>query len=146
SALAGVDRHDDATRDAADRAVDFTRFLDRDGLKGARIGVVRANFGGRNELVSAVVEDALKVLTAQGAVLIDPVELPNAGKYQQTELEVLLYELKADIAKYLAEFAPGTPHKTLKDLIAFNERERAREMTHFGQELFLRAEAKGGLD
>jgi len=145
SVLAGADPHDDATRDVAARAVDFTRFLDRDGLKGARIGVVRANFGGRNELVSAVIEDALKVLATQGATLID-VELPNAAKYGQTEREVLLYELKADMAKYLAEFAPGSPHKTLKDLIAFNERERAREMPHFGQELFVLAEAKGGLD
>jgi amidase len=145
TALAGVDAHDDATKEAAGKAVDFARFLDRDGLKGARIGVVRANFGGRNELVSAVIEEALKTLALQGATLID-VELPNASKYGTTEREVLLYELKADMAKYLAEFAPGSPHKTLKDLIAFNERERAHEMPHFGQELFLLAEAKGGLD
>jgi amidase len=80
----------------------------------ARIGVVRANFGGRNDLVSAVVEEALKVLKAKGAILIDPVELPNAGKYSQSELEVLLYELKADLAAYFAEFAPGSSIRTLQ--------------------------------
>jgi amidase len=146
SAMAGSDARDEATHEAAGRAVDYTMFLDADGLRGARIGVVRANFGGRNDLVSAVVEDALKVLKAQGAILIDPVELPNAGKYGPSELEVLLYELKADLAAYFAEFAPGSDIRTLKDVIEFNERERAREMPYFGQEYFLRAQAKGGLD
>ncbi|MEP6702261.1 MAG: amidase [Betaproteobacteria bacterium] len=143
--LAGADSQDDATREANEKLADYSKALDRDGLKGARIGVVRANFGGRNELVSAVIEDALKVLQAQGATLID-VELPNADKYRQTELEVLLYELKADMAKYLAEFAPNANVRTLKDLISFNEREKLREMPYFGQELFTRSEAKGGLD
>ncbi|MBP8295761.1 MAG: amidase [Burkholderiales bacterium] len=145
-ALAGSDPRDDATRGAASRMVDYTRHLDADGLRGARIGVVRANFGGRNDLVSAVVDEALKVLQSRGAILIDPVELPNAGKYGQSELDVLLYELKADLAAYFAEFAPGSALRTLQDVIDFNERERAREMPHFGQEYFLRAQAKGGLD
>ena len=61
-------------------------------------------------------------------------------------LEVLLYELKAGMAAYLAEYAPASPHRSLADLIAFNEANRAREMRYFGQELFLRAQAKGGLD
>jgi len=115
-------------------------------LKGARIGVVRSYFGGRNDLVSAVVEEALKVLQAQGAILVDPAELPNVAKYAQTELEVLLYELKADLEAYLAEFAPGSSIKTLKDVIDFNASNAAREMPFFGQEHFLRAVAKGGLD
>ncbi len=143
SAMAGSDARDIATREAATRAIDYTQFLDADGLKGARIGVVRANFGGRNDLASAVVDDALTVLRAKGAILIDPVEVPNAGKYGQTELEVLLYELKVGMAAYLAEFAPGSTIKTLKDLIDFNEQHRDREMPYFGQEYFLRAEAKG---
>jgi amidase len=143
--LAGSDAGDDATREADTKRADYTRFLDADGLKGARLGVVRENFGGRNELVSALVEDALKVLKARGAELVD-VDLPNVARYRQTELEVLLYELKAGLAKYLGEFAPGAAVRTLKDVIAFNEREKAREMPYFGQELFLRAEAKGGLD
>lgn len=146
TAMAGSDLRDEATREAGTRAQDYVKFLDADGLKGARIGVVRANFGGRNDLASAVVEEALKVLHAKGAILIDPVEVPNVGKYDQSELEVLLYELKAGMAAYLAEFAAGSNLKTLKDLIDFNEQHRDREMPFFGQEYFLRAEAKGGLD
>ena len=107
--------------------------------------MIRANFGGRNDLASAVVEDALKVLTAKGAVLMD-VELPNAGKYGDSETEVLTYELKAGLNAYLAECMPGAPIRTLKELIEFNEKNRDRELKYFGQELFLRAEAKGGLD
>jgi len=145
TAMTGSDARDPATREASTRAQDYRKFLDAEGLKGARIGVVRANFGGRNDLASSVVERALDVLKARGAMLID-VEVPNANKYGQTELEVLLYELKADMQAYLAEFAPGSHLKTLKDLIDFNERHRDREMPHFGQEYFLRADAKGGLD
>ena len=146
SAMAGSDARDEATREANVWAQDYRKFLDADGLKGARIGVVRANFGGRNDLASAVVEDALRVLQANGAILIDPVEVPNAAKYERTELEVLLFELKADMAAYLGEFALGSSIKTLKDLIDFNEQHRDREMAYFGQEYFLRADAKGGLD
>ena len=146
TAMAGADTRDAATLDPLMKALDYTKFLDADGLKGARIGVVRSNFGGRNDLVSAVVEEALKVLSSKGAVIVDPVELPSTGKYGQTEYEVLLYELKADMAAYLAEFAPDSNIKTLKDIIDFNEQNRTREMPFFGQEHFLRAEAKGGLD
>ena len=145
-AMVGVDARDAITSSAQSQPKDYTKFLDADGLKGARIGVVRANFGGRNDLASALVEEALTVLKARGAILIDPVELPNVAKYAQTEYEVLLYELKADMAAYLAEFAPGASIKTLKDIIGFNEQNGARELAFFGQEHFLRAEAKGGLD
>lgn len=145
AALCGADGRDDATKEATSHALDYSKFLDADGLNGARIGVIRANFGGRNDLASAVVEDALKVLTAKGAVLMD-VELPNAGKYGDSETEVLTYELKAGLNAYLAECMPGAPIRTLKELIEFNEKNRDRELKYFGQELFLRAEAKGGLD
>jgi len=145
TALAGVDARDAATAHSTGKPHDYTTFLDADGLKGARIGVVRSYFGERNDLVSAVVEEALKVLKAKGAILIDPVELPNVDKYEQTELEVLLYELKADIEAYLAEFAPGSSIKTLRDIVDFNEKNAKREMPFFGQEYFLQAVAKGGL-
>jgi amidase len=145
TALSGTDSRDDATKEANAKAQDYSKFLDVDGLNGARIGVVRANFGGRNDLASAVVEDALKVLTSKGAILID-VELPNAGKYGTSETEVLTYELKAGLNAYLAECVPGAPIRTLKDLIEFNEKNRDRELKYFGQEHFIRAEAKGGLD
>lgn len=146
SVLAGSDARDAATQEANARKVDYTQFLKVDGLKGARIGVVRPNITNANDLVASVIEEALKVLTAQGAVLIDPVELPNAGKYGRTEFEVLQYELKADMAAYLAEFVPQSKIKTLQDIIDFNDANRTREMPYFNQETFLLAVKKGGLD
>ena len=145
SALAGSDVRDGATVQADQKAQDYTRFLKATGLRGARLGVVRANFGGRNDLASKVVEDALKVLKAQGAILID-VELPHAGQYAAAESEVLTYELKAGLNAYLADCQPGAPIRTLQDVIAFNEKHKDREMPYFGQEHLLRAQAKGGLD
>ncbi|MEI6737638.1 MAG: amidase [Pseudomonadota bacterium] len=146
TALAASDTRDDATRDASSRAQDYTLFLKRDGLKGKRLGVVQSQFGGRNDLVAAVIEKQLEVLKAQGATLVDLPELPNANKYGQSEYDVLLTEFKADIATYLAEFAPTSPHKTLTDIVAFNDKHRDRVMPHFAQEHMLRAVAKGGLD
>ena len=144
--LAATDARDAATKDASAKAVDYTKFLDRDGLKGKRIGVVKSQFGGRNDLASAVVEKALDVLKAQGATLVDLPELPNASKYGQSEYDVLLYEFKADMAAYLAEFAPNLPIKSLADIMAFNEKNRGRMMPYFAQEHMARAAAKGGLD
>ena len=146
TAMAGSDPRDAVTADAAGNIVDYTKFLDVDGLKGARIGVVRANFGGRNDLASTVVAAALQVLVAKGAILVDPVELPAGASFEAAEIEVLLHEFKVDLAAYLAEYAPTSKIKTLADVIEFNERYRDREMRFFGQELFLRAQATGGLD
>ena len=147
SALSGSDSHDDATSAADAHAGDFTRYLDKEALKGARLGVVRSQFTvARNDLVAKELEKALDVLRAQGAILVDVAELPGAGKYSQGEFDVLCYELKADMATYLAEWAPGASVRTLADLIDFNERHADTELRWFGQETFLRAQSKGGLD
>jgi amidase len=142
TAMAGGDPRDKATAEASSKASDYA--LDAGALKGARIGVVRKNFAA-NDRVAAVIDGALDVLRAQGATLVD-VELPNAGKYDESELTVLLYELKADLNAYLAEYAPAAKVKTLADIIAFDEENKAREMPYFAQEYFVRAEAKAGLD
>ena len=144
--IAGSDGRDAATVDANGKMVDYTKHLDRNGLKGKRIGVVRGQFASPNDLVSAVVESQLQILKAQGATLVDIPEVPNSSKYGDTELTVLLYELKADLAVYLAEYAPDAPVKNLADIIAFNETHRDREMPFFGQEHFVNAQAKGGLE
>ena len=143
--LAATDARDAATGEASSRAHDYTRFLQRDGLKGKRLGVVRSHFGGRNDLVSAVIEKALDVLKAQGATLVDLPDVPNESQYDESELTVLLYEFKAGLATYLAEFAPTSPHKTLADIVAFNEINRERVMPYFSQEHMVRAAAKGDL-
>ncbi len=138
------------TRDAATNNVrggsptDYTRALDPAGLKGARIGVARKFFG-FNDKVDALMKDALDVLKRSGALLIDPADIPTHGQFDASEFEVLLYEFKADLNKYLASLAPGPHPRTLKALIEFNERHRAREMPYFGQEIFIKAEAKGPL-
>jgi amidase len=90
-------------------------------------------------------EDALAEMVRRGAVLVDPANIPHAGEYDDSELEVLLFELKADLAAYLQTLGPAAPVKTLADVIAFNEAHRAQEMPYFGQELFLKAEEKGPL-
>jgi amidase len=144
--LAGSDARDDATHEATARAIDYTRALDPNALKGARLGVVRSQFGGRNDLVSAEIEKALAALKANGAILVDVAELPNNGKYAQDELEVLTYELKAGLAAYFVDNVPNTSVKTLGDLIAFNDSHKTQELQYFGQEHFIRAEAKGGFD
>lgn len=144
TALAGADQRDNVTVAAGRKDIDYTGFLDRNGLAGARIGYAR-NPLVPNRRVWGVTDEAMQALRGLGATVVD-VEIPNTDKYGESELEVLLYELKADLDAYLAEFAGGAPVRTLADVIAFNEQHRGREMPYFDQELFLRAQEKGGLD
>ena len=143
-AMTGIDARDGVTAFSSGHPTDFTRYLDADGLRGARIGVVRNAMGG-NLRLQPIVDAAIATMRQRGAILVD-VEVPNMNKYGDSELEVLLYELKAGLNKYLAEFARGAPVRTLAQLIAFNDNNRNREMPYFDQELLIRAEAKGGLD
>ncbi len=144
-ALAAVDSDDAATAAGKDRAAaDYTKFLDPNGLRGARIGVAR-NYFGFHSAVDAVVEEAMAALRRQGASLVDPAELPNMDKVGDAESTVLNYELKADLNAYLARLGPSAPVRSLKEVIAFNERNRRTEMPYFGQDHFLKAEAKGPL-
>jgi amidase len=144
-ATAGVDPRDKETLASRGKAQeDYTASLKADGLTGARIGVARKRFFGYSKVTDRLIEAAIGDLKAAGATIVDPADVPNAGSYEETELEVLLYEFKADLNAYLAT-RKELPVRTLKDLIAFNEREREREMPFFGQELFEMAEKKGPL-
>ncbi|HEX9961450.1 MAG TPA: amidase, partial [Pyrinomonadaceae bacterium] len=142
SAMVGYDASDSITSQANKGAKDYTQFLRKDGLRGMRIGVGRQFFG-RSAKIDAVIEPHLQVLKDGGATLID-VQFPNLNKFGDAEFEVLLYEFKADLNKYLAQ--RNSPYKTLADLIKFNEDNRDREMPYFGQEIFLMAEKKGDLN
>jgi amidase len=145
SAIAGADPRDAETGLQAGHAhPDYTRFLDPAGLKDARIGVYRKAFG-FHPVVDKLMEEALGEMKRQGAVVVDPADIPHAGEYDESELLVLLYELKADLAAYLANLGPGARVKTLLDVIRFNEQNQDREMPYFGQELFLQAQEKGPL-
>ena len=146
-ALAAPDPQDRVAGNGRPGAVwplNLTQSLDPGALRGARIGVARKFFG-FNDRVDKLMADAIDLLKREGATVVDPADLPTHGKFDAAEFEVLLYEFKADLNKYLAGLAPGDHPRTLKQLIEFNEKNRDREMPYFGQELFVRAEAKGPL-
>ena len=142
-ASGGADLRDAATRSAQPHvAADYAAGLDAGALKGARIGIGR-EFAGFHPEVDRLMEEAVRALKEAGAVIVDEVKLPTRGKFDDGEFEVLLWEFKADLNAYLA--GRGGPVRSLADVIAFNERERAREMPYFGQELMVRAQARTAL-
>jgi amidase len=144
-ALVGVDAEDRATAGSDGKSLaDYTSCLDPRGLKGARIGVAR-NYFGFHDAVDAVMKEALDVLKREGAMLVDPADIPNMDKVGEPENTVLLYELKADLNSYLARLGPGAPVHSLEEVIAFNERHKEKEMPYFGQDRFIKAQAKGPL-
>jgi amidase len=144
-ALTGIDNDDSATAESREHSyTDYTQFLKEDGLRGARIGVVRRTFG-FNEDVDKVMEAALETMRKQGAVLVDPAPIESAGKFGESEFTIFLYELKADLNAYLAKLGPNAPVKTLRDIIEFNEKNSAKEMPYFGQDTFVKSEEKGPL-
>ncbi len=142
TAIAGADPKDPATRAA--KPEDYTKYLDRGALRGARIGVPRTGWFGINRNMDAIAEVALTELGRLGAVIVDPVELESPPALGVAELDVMLYEIKWLLADYLATRGPDTKVRTLADVIAFNK-DHAAELSVFGQELFERAQAKGPL-
>lgn len=144
--LAGADPRDVATSAGAGKfPADYSGFLDGNGLKGARLGVCRSHFMGYNPATDALMEAAIDVLKRLGAVIVDPADIATAGQFDDSEYTVLLYEFKANLNRYLADYAAAAPAKTLADLIAFNARHKEDELPYFGQEIFVQAQAKGPL-
>jgi amidase len=145
-AMTGVDSTDAATRLSKKRALSsYTKFLDRDGLKGARIGVVR-NMAGQNPRILRIFEYCVGVLKKLGAEVIDPVDVPNFDKFGKTEREVLYYEFKADLNKYLKSLSDGARVHSIDDVIKFNEENSDKVMPYFGQEHMMTAAEKGSLN
>lgn len=141
--LVGTDSSDSITSQASKKGYkDYTKFLDNNALRGKRIGVARQTFG-KNSKIDAVIEPQLQIFKDNGATLVD-IDFPTNGKFGDAEFDVLLYEFKADLNKYLAN--RGGKHKTLADLIKFNEENQTQEMPFFGQEIFLMAEKKADLN
>jgi amidase len=145
TALSGVDPRDPATKQSVGKSVDFARALNADALKGARIGVARKRYFGYSLAADRLVEAAIAEMKARGAVIVDPADITTAATLDDCELAVLLYEFKADLNAYLRTLGPAAKVHSLTELIAFNEREKAREMPYFGQELLISAEKKGPL-
>jgi len=144
-ALTGVDADDPATDLSRGKApAEYTKFLDPNGLRGSRIGVVRKFFD-VSDAVDKLMNQAIEAMKRQGAAMVDPADLGTMDQLGDSELQVLLHELRADLNSYLAALGPGAPVHSLREIIEFNERNREREMPYFGQDLFIKAEAKGSL-
>jgi amidase len=144
--MAGADAADAASVAAGDKfEPDYVRFLDPQGLRGARLGIARRFFAD-NAPLDRVLDHCLRLLQAAGAIIVDPADLPAQTAAAAAEQEVLLYEFKADLNTYLARLPSGLPVRSLQDLIRFNETHATTELPLFDQELLRQAEAKGSLD
>jgi amidase len=146
AAIAGVDPSDAATvTGRRPTASDYVSALQVDGLKGKRIGIARKRYFGYSPATDRVIDAAIADMKKQGAVIVDPADVPTAGRLDDCEFDVLLFEFKADLNKYLASRGASAGVHTLKDLIAFNLREKDREMPFFAQEILVMADKKGPL-
>jgi amidase len=144
-ALTGIDSRDRATTASSEASLNnYGQFLKTDGLRGARLGVARKYFG-FNDRVDKLLNERIEDLKKLGAVIVDPADIPTSGKFDDSELEVLLYEFKADLNAYLGKLGSSSQVHSLKEVIEFNEKNRDREMPYFGQDLFIKAQAKGPL-
>ena len=145
-AMTGVDERDAATQASRGKALtDYTKFLDPEGLKGAKIGVFHPRSLEDHPHTDRVLAESLAALKSAGATVVDPVKMPTAGKFEEDEFEVLLFEFKADLNSYLADLGAAAPVHSLKEAIDFNARNRDRVLPYFGQEIFEMAEARGPL-
>jgi amidase len=145
-AMAAPDESDPASAAARGHfESDYTRYLNPDGLRGARLGIARRFFAD-NAPLNAFLDRCAAQLAQAGAILVDPADLPGHGEWVAPDLEVLLYEFKADLNAYLARLPPALPVHTLTELIRFNSEQSARELALFDQELLRQAEGKGDLN
>lgn len=148
--MAGTDEEDPATAEADDRRVAYTFALRSDALRGKRLGVMMVESWKFGDAFEEVFEAALDDLRAAGAEITKIVlpgghDFPSMDEINSNELTVLIHELKTDLDAYLADTAAGVETRSLAEVIAFNEREAERELVHFGQELFLEAQATEGV-
>lgn len=144
-ALTGVDTRDSATSPSQGKAhKDYTPFLDPAGLKGARIGVARS-FTGFDPRIITLFDEAIEVMRAEGAIIVDPANLDAAAWNDPLSLVLLEYEFKADLNAYLAGLGPNVRVKSLADVIEFNEQHADLELPYFGQERMIASQARGPL-
>ena len=145
-AMTGIDPRDPITKESEGKLqLDYTQFLDPDGLKGSRIGVIR-NLFGFDERVDEIIDQNIEVMKKKGAEIIDPVDIPSAKEHWEHEYQVLLYEFKMTLNAYLAGLGPNAPVNNLEEVIEFNKSNQEKTMPIFGQETMIKAQEKGGLD
>ncbi len=145
SAIADPDAKDPASAARGRVESDYVRYLNVDGLRGARLGIARRFFAD-NAPLNSYLDRCASLLAQAGAILVDPADLPMHGDWVAPELEVLLYEFKADLNAYLTRIPAALPVHSLSELIRFNSEHSAREMALFDQELLRQADAKGDLN
>jgi amidase len=145
SAIAGSDPGDPATKQADAHISDYLAALKPDALRGARIGVLRFATGW-SAPTDKVFEQALALLRAQGATLVDITDLKERDELGKAETLVLNTELKVDLNSYLQGTPATVASRTLTDLIAFNQSHAGRELALFGQETFVKADETKGLN
>jgi amidase len=144
-ALAGSDPRDAATAEASAKKLDnYTSCLDVNGLRGARLGVARKLFGFHPK-VDALMDSVIAVIKDRGAELVDPVDFKKPREIDEAEIQVLRYEMKADMNAYLAALGPSAPVHSLEEIIQFNQQHADQELQWFGQEELLKSQAKGPL-
>ena len=142
TAIAGEDPADRATSALAGRApIDYTAFLDAEGLRSARIGVPRAYFKELPAETAERIEEAIASLRAAGADIVDPVSIPS--EEDEWDYVVLKYEFKPDLNAYLSRLGPHVPVHSLEELIAYNEKHADRALK-FGQSVLIESQATSG--
>jgi amidase len=143
--IAGLDSADAASAAVGERfQTDYARYVDPQGLQGARLGIARKFFAD-NAPLKSFLDACVATLKSAGAVIVDPADLPLHGSTGAAEQEVLLYEFKTDLNAYLKRLPPTFPVRSLAALIRFNEAHKDSEMPLFDQELLRQAQAKGPL-
>jgi len=145
SVMAGRDSADAASVAVGERfEADYLRFLDPDGLRGARLGIARRFFADNTPL-NGFLDQWVATLKRAGAVVVDSAELPVHDTAAAAEQTVLLYEFKSDLNHYLGRLPTGFAVRSLADVIRFNDAHSTAELPLFSQELLHQAEAKGEL-
>jgi len=143
AAMTGNDEQDPATgRSIGLARSDYQSCLDKDGLNGARVGIVRSRYLAKySQEEQALYDEAITVLQESGATVIDAVKIPTEEANWQNA--VLIHEFKSGINAYLKTLPADFPLRTLKDLIAWNQAHESQAL-RFGQVLFEKAEQTSG--
>lgn len=146
NAIAGSDANDPATIDADQKRVaDYTSGLDKQGLKGKRLGIVQNLSAGYDKATLALFRQSIETLKAQGAVVVENLEFPHLRELDKVELPVLLYDFKADLNQYLSSAPAAVKPRSLAEIMQFNKAHAKQVMPYFGQEIMQMAQAKGPL-
>lgn len=142
TAMTGIDTLDEITRESEGHmAIDYTSNLDANGLNGKRLGFEKKKY--ENQFLNRLLQQAIDLLKSQGAEIVELEYLDKLHELGDSEFEILKYEFKYGINKYLS--TANTSMKSLKDLIEYNKQHEDQVMPSFKQENFEVSEATSNL-